>query len=275
MRSKFVSLVAIGAAIVLGMTPSAANADSRAEPPLPLQVNLAGLAAVSLAVIGAATVLGMTPAVAKSDSRAERPLQLQVDLAGLTVGYHFNDLIYVGATHQLELDGEEHGVPRGFFERDDDGSLYGQQGVLDNDLDLGARSAIEVRISPWEFGLYFAAGVIQVQATEQHVEWDQRARRVGQGDYITGLTADVEGDKVTAPAVGFGYNHVFAFGLSLNAGVLVGLFEPDSPDVEVSATNPGITDDVNESDLQLFRDKVADDFPDDPVLIHIAFGYNF
>ncbi len=228
----------------------------------------------SWVVIGAAAVLGMTASVANADSRAKRPLQLQVHLLGLTVGYHFNDLIYVGATHQFELSGEDHGVGGGFFVSEDR-PLYEQQGVLDNNLDLGARSAIEVRFSPWEFGLYFAAGVIHVQATEQHVVWDQRGRRVGQGDYIAGLTADVEGGKVTAPAVGIGYNHVFGFGLSLGIGILVGLREPDSPNVGVSATNPGVTDNVSEADLQLFRDKVADEFPDEPVMFHVAFGYNF
>lgn len=80
------------------------------------------------------------------------------------MGYHFNDLIYVGATHQLKLSGEDHGVGGGFFVSGDR-PLYEQQGVVDNDLDLGARSAIEVRRSPWEFGLYFAAGVVHVQAT--------------------------------------------------------------------------------------------------------------
>lgn len=139
---------------------------------------------VSLVAIGAATVLGLTASVANADSRAERPLRLQVDLNGLTVGYHFNDLIYVGATHQLKLSGEDHGVGGGFFVSGDR-PLYEPQGVVDNDLDLGAHSAIEVRCSPWGFGLYFAAGVIHVQATEQHVEWDQRGRRVGQG--ITSL----------------------------------------------------------------------------------------
>ena len=230
---------------------------------------------VSWVAIGAATVFGMTTSVANADSRAERPLQLQVDLAGLTVGYHFNDLIYVGATHQLKLSGVEHDVPRGLTDSCQVCPLYEQQGDLKNDLDLGARSAIEVRFSPWKFGLYFAAGVIQVQATEQHVVWDQRGRRVGQGDYITGLTADVVGGKVTAPAVGAGFNHVFEAGLSLNIGILVGLRGPDGPDVRVSATNPGVTDDVSEADLQLFRDKVADNFPDEPVMIHLALGYNF
>ena len=75
--------------------------------------------------------------------------------------------------------------------------------------------------------------------------------------------------------MGIGYNHVFEFGLSLNFGILVGLRKPDSPDVEVSATNPGVTGDVSQADLQRFRDQVANDFPDEPLMIHIAFGYNF
>jgi hypothetical protein len=35
-----------------------------------------------------------------ADSRAERPLQVQLDLSGASVGYHFSELVFVGYTQQ-------------------------------------------------------------------------------------------------------------------------------------------------------------------------------
>lgn len=219
--------------------------------------------------LGLLVVLCVPHPVALADSRAERPLQLQLDLLGLSVGYHFSELVYVGVTHQLEFSGDSFNGRRGAF--DEETPLYGQQGVDNDDRDFGARSAIEVRFSPWDFGVYFAGALLYVDGDEQEVKWDVRGRRVGRGDYITGLTADIEGNAVLTPAGGVGVNHVFDFGLSLNGGILIGILQPGTPDVEVTATDSGVTGD----DLRRFRDKIEVEFVDLPVMLHLAVGYNF
>ena len=109
--------------------------------------SLRNLAAVILA---AASILAAHQALA--DAREERSFQLQWDLFGISTGFHINDLIYVGITHQprLSLNGHDR---RDFGRRDE---VYDQRGVERFDMWLGQKDAIELRISPFEFGLYFA-----------------------------------------------------------------------------------------------------------------------
>jgi hypothetical protein len=142
---------------------------------------------------------------------------------------------------------------------------------VDDDFDYGDRTAIEIRFSPETFGVYLAIGAIITEPDKEQVIWDERPRTVGANSYVTGLTADIEGKASTIPAVGAGINHVFAGGLSLGAGFLVGVREEEKPDVEVTATNS----DVSDADLARFRKKVRSDFNDVPLMMHLAIGYNF
>ena len=61
------------------------------------------------------------------------------------------------------------------------------------------------------------------------------------------------------------------FGLSVGAGILVGLDQPDPPEIDIQVTNP----DVPQSDVDKFRAEVEHDFSDTPFIFHLAIGYNF
>ena len=222
-----------------------------------------GVAALAVALLGLFTA---QPAVA--DERVELPFQVQFDLFGVSLGWHISELIFIGATHRPSL--EARGVDRGRF--DSRSEIYNQRGVSSADMELGKRNSIEVRFSPWEHGAYFAVGVLEAGGDSQDVLFDERARVVGDGAYVTGLRVIVRGKEETAPAVGFGINHVFEFGLSLAAGFLLGLTQPDEPDVVVQVLGP---DSVPQSDIDKFEREVRDDFTDTPFLLHLAIGFNF
>lgn len=224
-------------------------------------------ASVLLAVGLLAAAIAPGVAAAADDARGERPFQIQFDFVGLHVGYHLTETFYLGLTHQFGYKGYI-GTDN---DPDDEVPVYGQQGADDVDTDIGSRSALELRISPWEPGFYFALAALHVEASEQEVRWDERGRRVGRGDYVTDLEADIKGHDVTTPAVGLGFNHVFDVGLSVGAGILLGLIQPEEPDVEVRASNPAVTDE----DLARFRRDVRERFPDTPFMLHLAIGYNF
>ena len=225
----------------------------------------AGIALLTLA-LGFA---GVGPAWA--DARGERPIQMQVDGLGVTLGWHINELIYIGVTSQAEI--ESRSLRRGRF--DDRDEIYNQRGVQHADESLGRRNSFELRISPWEFGFYFAFGLLRVYGDSQHVLYDERARVVGDGAYVTAIDLDVRGKPKTAGAVGFGFNHVTDFGLSLGAGILVGLDQPDPPEIDIQYTNSAGVDVVPQSDKDKFRAEVEDDFSDTPFIFHLAIGYNF
>jgi len=215
-----------------------------------------------------------------ADSRTQHPLQIQLEYYGLSVGYHFSELIYVGATRQFGVAGNRFhgrnwmggsGDGHGMHDQNDEDGLYGQRGVADDQFEYGDRTGIEVRFSPERFGVYLALGVLILEPDQEQVVWDERSRIVGQGSYTTGLTADIEGKRATVPAVGAGINHVFQGGLSLGAGFLYGVEKPDPPSVRVSATNST----VSQSDLDRLEARIRRDFNDLPVMVHLAAGFNF
>ena len=219
-------------------------------------------------ILAAGTILTANQALA--DYREERFFQLQWDLFGISTGFHLTDLFYVGITHQPRL--RVNRLDRGDFRGDDE--IYDQRGVDRFDMWLGQKDAIELRISPFEFGLYFSVGVLHSKGDRQEVFYDQRPRLIGNGAYVTDLRVTVQGQSQTSLATGIGFNHVFEFGLSLGVGLLIGLGPTETADVHVEAPNPiGLV--PTQSDLDHFKREVEDDFPDLPILFHFAIGYNF
>jgi hypothetical protein len=229
---------------------------------------------------GILAVLVLASSPSWADSRSERPLQIQLELYGVSLGYHFSDLLYLGVTRQFGLTGNRfrggHWMAGDGHDQDGhdmhgESGLYGQEGVTDDDLDSGDRTGVELRFSPEPFGVYLAIGALILEPDREQVTWDERSRTVGQGNYTTGLRADIESRRSAIPALGAGINHVFEGGLSLGAGFLYGVREPDPPQVEVTATNS----DVSAADRERFRRKIRDDFYGPPLMFHLAAGYNF
>lgn len=224
---------------------------------LPLFLLLAGIAALS------------QPAWA--DSRAERPLQVQFDTGGITLGYHVSERIYVGVTQQPRiLAGYSYGRRHDDSERE----LYDQKGIDSVDLEYAQRTSVEVRWSPWPFGLYFAAGALATGADRQKVDYDGSPRVVGDGAYpkdTTDLRIDVKDKPQTALAGGVGFNHVFKSGFSLGAGILLALRESDTPEVKVTDRLGAIA----QADLNKLKKKVEDDNRGPQGMLHLAIGWNF
>ncbi|MCZ6472850.1 MAG: hypothetical protein O6934_05365 [SAR324 cluster bacterium] len=218
-----------------------------------------------LPALGAA--LGMGAGLARAGARGERPLQLQWDVFGISAGVHIDKQWFLGVTHRPRL--RAHRLDANDFRSR--AEIYDQRGVERFDLQLGQKDALELRYSPFEHGLYFALGLLRVKGDTQDVLFDNRARVVGDGAYVTELRVRVQGREQSAPAVGIGFNHVFPFGLSLGAGALFGLGHAETPRVQVEATNPAVL----QSDLDKFKREVEDEFFDLPFLFHFAIGYNF
>lgn len=217
-----------------------------------------------------AAALPWLAAPALADSRTQRPLQVQFDTGGLTLGYHFSERIYIGATQQPRiLTGYSYG------HRYADGSeheIYHQDNMHDVDLDFSPRTSLEARWSPWSFGLYFAAGVLATGADEQTVTYRDVPRVIGKSAYnSSSLKVNVKDQRQTALAAGVGFNHVFTSGFSLAAGFLVALRESDTPAVTVTDSSGN----VSQADLDRFKTKVEDANRGPQGMLHLAIGWNF
>ncbi len=221
------------------------------------------------AVLLAAALPGLA-ATALADSRAEHPLQVQFDTGGLTLGYHFSERIYIGATQQPKIvAGYTYGRK---YSNGSEHEIYRQDNVHDVDLEYSPRTSLEARWSPWDIGLYFAAGVLATGADQQTVTYRDVPRVIGKTAYqSSNLKVSVKDQPQTALAAGLGYNHVFAPGFSLAAGFLVALRGSDTPDVTVSDASGN----VSQADLDRFKKKVERDNRGPQGMLHLAIGWNF
>lgn len=221
-------------------------------------------------LLAVALLLALWPAHAWADARAQRPLQLQIDLLGYHVGYHFNKTFYLGFTHQSNIESRR-------FDSDherymEETELFDQKGVDSVDNTIGSRQSLELRISPFVPGIYFALGVLALGGDKQEVEFDRRARIIGDSAYNdTDLTVEIEGKQATAPALGVGFNHVFDNGFSLGLGLLLAVLdEGETPEVTITTNNPAVT----AADLEQLQEDIEDEHRFNG-MFHLAIGYNF
>jgi hypothetical protein len=223
-----------------------------------------------LPLFAVALLLALWPAQAFADARAQRPLQLQIDLLGYHVGYHFNETFYLGFTHQSNIESRR-------FDSDqerylEETEMFDQKGVDNVDTTIGSRQSLELRISPFVPGVYFALGVLVLEGDKQEVDFDRRARIIGDSAYNdTDLLVTVAGKQATAPALGVGFNHVFDNGVSLGLGLLLAVLdEGETPDVTITTNNPAVT----AADLKQLQKDIEDEHRFNG-MFHLAFGYNF
>jgi hypothetical protein len=229
-------------------------------------MRLQRLPRVLLFIWGPLAALAMLAGPAWADGRVDHPLQLQLDAGGLTAGYHLGRRLYVGFTGQ-----PSYSYSRSYGRHMDDVEVYDQEGVDHVSTTYAQRNSVEVRFSPWDFGLYFALGGLGTGNAEQKIEYDNRARVIGRGAYVTGLNVKVKKQPQTTAAAGIGYLHVFRSGLSVGAGALLGTSQPSAPTVTVTDT----TGTAAQSDLDRFRHRIERDNRGLRGMLHLAVGWNF
>ena len=104
-------------------------------------------------ILVSSILLVLLPFTIWCSERAGRPVQLQlVNFSGVALGYHISDSIYLGYTYVSSMDlSLEPQNPR---------ALYGQDYVEKVDVEEDQDQSIELRISPYDSGLYFSVGVL-------------------------------------------------------------------------------------------------------------------
>ena len=197
--------------------------------------------------------------------RAGRPVQLQlVNFSGVVLGYHISDSIFLGYTYVSSMDlSLEPQNPR---------ALYGQDYVEKVDVEEDQDQSIELRISPFENGLYFSLGAFSTGSKHQKVTFEKRNRVLPNDTQLpsTKIFVVTEVEPWSGLGLGLGYTFIWDFGLSIGLGLI---FSPVrlEPDVSVTA-DP----DISAADKQSLIERVEKDFgKPNPSLSYLAIGYNF
>ena len=197
--------------------------------------------------------------------RAGRPVQLQlVNFSGVVLGYHISDSIFLGYTYVSSMDlSLEPQNPR---------ALYGQDYVEKVDVEEDQDRSIELRISPFENGLYFSLGAFSTGSKHQKVTFEKRNRVLPNDTQLpsTKIFVVTEVEPWSGLGLGLGYTFIWDFGLSIGLGLIFSPVQLE-PDVSVTA-DP----DISAADKQSLIERVEKDFgKPNPSLSYLAIGYNF
>ena len=210
-------------------------------------------------------LLVLLPFTIWCSERAGRPVQLQlVNFSGVALGYHISDSIYLGYTYVSSMDlSLEPQNPR---------ALYGQDYVEKVDVEEDQDQSIELRISPFENGLYFSLGALSTGSKYQKVTFEKRNRVLPNDTQLpsTKIFVVTEVEPWSGLGLGLGYTAIWDFGLSIGLGLIFSPVQLE-PDVSVTA-DP----DISAADKQSLIERVEKDFgKPNPSLGYLAIGYNF
>ena len=197
--------------------------------------------------------------------RADRPVQLQlVNFSGVALGYHISDSIFLGYTYVSSMDLS--------LEPQNPGALYGQDYVEKVDVEEDQDQSIELRISPFENGLYLSLGALATGSKYQKVTFEKRNRVLPNDTQLpsTKISVVTEVEPWSGLGLGLGYTAIWDFGLSIGLGVI---FSPVQLEPDVSVTGDP---DISAADKQSLIERVEKDFgKPNPSLGYLAIGYNF
>ena len=210
-------------------------------------------------------LLVLLPFTIWCSERAGRPVQLQlVNFSGVALGYHISDSIYLGYTYVSSMDlSLEPQNPR---------ALYGQDYVEKVDVEEDQDQSFELRISPFDSGLYFSIGGLSTGRKYQKVTFEERNRVLPNDTQLpsTKIFVVTEVEPWSGLGLGLGYTAVWDFGLSIGLGLIFSPVQLE-PDVIVTA-DP----DISAADKQSLIERVEKDFgKPNPSLGYLAIGYNF
>ena len=200
-----------------------------------------------------------------SSERASQPVQLQlVNFSGVAFGYHVSDSIYLGYTIVSSIDLT--------LEPENPSAIYGQDYVEKVDVRDKQDQALELRVSPFDNGLYFSIGTLSTGNKYQKITFQKRNRVLPNDTQLsnTKITVETNVEPWSGIGLGLGYTAIWDFGLSIGLGLLFSPVELE-PNVTVAA-DPGMAD----ADKQSLIERVEKDFgKPNPSLGYLAIGYNF
>jgi len=158
---------------------------------------------------------------------------------GISVGYHLNKHLNFNFVYQLTDN----------IQRDDE-SFNAENtrlaGLSSSKETTGQRMLISVRYKPVDWSPYIMAGFVYNNDDVEMMKFDQRLRKIGEGNYDSNITIKQTRKSGFEPAIGFGYQYDFENGISLNTNIAAAVFSGISePITEIDSSVPLSEEDKN------------------------------
>lgn len=168
-------------------------------------------------------LLGALAAASSAQAQAEeRPGYFHVGLElgelpfngsfkpGISVGYHFNDLFYVGFVYQLADSIQRDGTSF-------NAQAVGLSGLTGSSETVGQRAYLQARIRPHRLAPFVSVGFVFNDRDTETIEFDARTRDIA-GQRLSGPVKIVQSRPAgLRPALGLGYSYRFDTGVELFA----------------------------------------------------------
>ncbi len=185
-----------------------------------------------------------------------------------TLGYRFNQYVYIGAIYQLVDNIERNSNSY-------DAQSVGFDGLLSSKEKVGIRSLIHMRVTPIKYGPFISMGVVMNNDDKETVEFDSRTRMIGDNYYDGNTTVTLTRKGAVRTALGLGYEYNFNNNIGLNAEWTFNIFNSiPSKIIELQSDN-----EILESDTKSFKENLSNDlgsnFHNRYHIFHIGATYNF
>lgn len=222
--------------------------------------------------------------------RETRPIQLQLSQtfssanpysgapgAAFHLGYQFSPRLYFGWTSSFfygdrNLRDESFSYhydsgDKDWLFSDEEAHPFGQEGAMVTSSRLDPIHLAELRVTPWDFGLYFSFGLMQRGAQRSTTEFGMQSREIGANTYQTSLEATLDYELWYGAAIGMGFNYIFESGLVLGANIVSGIGR-QTPRVTVKSSAA-----VSEADLAFWKKQIEHNEKQIPHQFGLSIGY--
>jgi hypothetical protein len=170
---------------------------------------------------------------------------------GLTVGYHFNENLFLSATYQF----------RDYLQRDAESfnaQNIGFEGLSSSRETTGERMGVALNYRPVDWSPYIIVGYVWNNQDIETMEFTKMERQIGNNIYNSKIKIVQTRKSGFAPALGFGYRYDFNNGLSLNTNFAMGFFSGiPTPKVSIESSSEILSTD--EKILKDIMDKAYKD----------------
>lgn len=186
---------------------------------------------------------------------------------GLSIGYHFNDFIYVGAVYQIRDNIERNGSSF-------NAKAINLEGLTGSSEKVGQRGYLQARVRPHRLAPYASIGLVFNDRDTETIRFDDRQRTIGGVNQSGEIVISQSRPRGLRPALGLGYSYTLPTGLELfTEWSGWWMFGAPRPEVHIAGEN------ISSTSIQVLEDNIIKEFQSSPFntyhVFQIGVGYTW